>query len=140
MSGISHKALFEKLRDTTVIERSVQYAHWTLPQLMADFTGRQGQRVVVERDYQEVGALLINHLSSKLIRLLFPTTHPFFKIKPSAEFVKEALSQGADETKLNAGLARLEMDATQQLFLNASYAQLILAMKHLIATGFDLDR
>lgn len=135
MSGISHKALYDKLRDTTVIERSVQYAHWTLPQLMADFTGRQGQRVVVERDYQEVGALLINHLSSKLIRLLFPTTHPFFKIKPSVEFVKEALSQGADETKLNAGLARLEMDATQQLFLNASYAQLILAMKHLIATG-----
>ena len=135
MSKISHKALFDKLRDTTVIERSTCYAHWTLPQLMADFTATQGRRVHLERDYQEVGALLTNHLASKLARILFPTTTPFFKIKPSAAFVKEALGMGGSETQLNSGLARLEMDATQQLFLNGSYAQLILALKHLIVTG-----
>ena len=101
---------------------------------MADFTATQGRRVVLERDYQEVGALLVNHLASKLVRILFPTT-PFFKIKPSAQFVQDALKDGVSETDMNSGLARLEMDATQQLFLNASYAQLILALKHLIATG-----
>jgi len=135
MAAVSHKALFDKLRDSTVIERCTQYAHWTLPQLMADFTATQGRRVVVERDYQEVGALLTNHLASKLARVLFPTTTPFFKIKPSAGFVKDALDQGASETDLNSGLARLEMDATQQLFLNGSYSQLIQSLKHLIVSG-----
>lgn len=135
MANISHKALFDKLRDTTVIERAVQYAHWTLPQLMADFTATQGRRVCLERDYQEVGALLTNHLSSKLARILFPTTTPFFKIKPSVEFVRATIEEGATEIDLNSGLARLEMDATQQLFLNSSYAQLIHAIKHLIVTG-----
>lgn len=135
MASISHKALFDKMRDDTVIERSIQYAHWTLPQLMADIAASQGRRTNVERDYQEMGALLTNHLSSKLAKLLFPTTHPFFKIKPSLDFIREALKEGAQEIQLNAGLARLEMDASQQLFLNGSYAQLILALKHLIVTG-----
>ncbi len=135
MAKCSHKALFTKLRDTTVIDRATQYAHWTLPQLMADFTATQGRRVYLERDYQEVGALLTNHLSSKLARILFPTTTPFFKIKPSEEFIQTATAEGVSNTDLNSGLARLEMDATQQLFLNASYSQLILALKHLLVTG-----
>jgi len=135
MANISHKALFDKMRDDTVVQRSVQYAHWTLPQLMADVANALGKRVQVERDYQEMGALLVNHLASKLAKLLFPTTHPFFKIKPSASFVQEATAMGAATIDLNAGLARLEMDASQQMFLNGSYAQLILALKHLIVTG-----
>lgn len=135
MAKVSHKALFEKLRDSVVIERCTQYAHWTLPQLMADFSAQQGGRLVVERDYQEMGALLTNHLSAKLAKLLFPASHPFFNIKPMPAFIKAALDDGVSSTDLNAGLARLEMDATEQLFLNSSYAQLILALKHLIVTG-----
>lgn len=132
---MSHKSLFNKLRDSTVIERSNQYAHWTLPALMADLTKAGGRRVVLERDYQEMGALLVNHLSAKLAKLLFPMSHPFFKIKPNAVFLKEAADAGATATDINSGLARLEMDASQQLFTNGSYAQLILALKHLLITG-----
>lgn len=135
MARVTHKALFNKLQDTTVIERSELYSHWTLPYVMADFSGSYGRRVVLERDYQEMGALLVNHLSAKLAKLLFPSSHPFFKIKPAPSFVKEAQNNGATLTALNSGLARLEMDASQQLFLNASYAQLILALKHLLITG-----
>lgn len=135
MATISHKALFDKLRDSVVIERAKLYAHWTLPQLMADFHGSKGGRIVVERDYQEMGALLLNHLSAKLAKLLFPTSHPFFKIKPNDTFVKSVTESGVSTTDLMSGLARLEMDASQQMFLNASYAQLIMTLKHLIATG-----
>ena len=59
---VSHKSLFEKLRDDTVIQKCNTYAKWTLPQLMADLSLTRGQtQIVVERDYQEIGALLVNH-------------------------------------------------------------------------------
>ena len=135
MSAITHKALFEKMRDTNVVARCTDYAHWTLPQLMADFDSTRGQsRHVIERDYQEVGAMLVNHLSSKLAKLLFPVSTPFFRVKPSAELLAKASEQGK-LAALASQLAKLELDASQRLFLNASYAQLIIALKHLIITG-----
>lgn len=136
MAAISHKTLFEKLRDSTVVCKSQQYAHWTLPQLMADIASNRGNgQIVVERDYQEMGALLTNHLASKLARLLFPTSNPFFRVQASASIKKLAQQSGVDDSQMQAGLARLEMDAARRLFLNSSYAQLTLALKHLIITG-----
>ena len=136
MSTISHKNLFEKLRDTSIIERCVQYAHWTLPQIMADFENARGdQRVVLERDYQEIGALLTNNLASKITRLLFPASQPFFRINLSDALKALAQASNVKPNELQARLARLEMAATLRLFMNASYSQLILALKHLIITG-----
>lgn len=135
MANISHKALFDKLRDDTVLTKCLQYAHWTLPQLMADLEQSHTSAVVVERDYQEIGALLSNHLATKLARLLFPTTVPFFRTEASPELLKIAAENNVSEAEFTQGLARLEMDASKRLFLNASYAQLILALKHLIVTG-----
>lgn len=132
---LSHKALFEKLRDTGVITKCTQYAHWTLPQLMADYATTRGANVVVERDYQEIGALLTNNLSTKLAGILFPTTVSFLRITPSAGLERKAAASGLSKTDFITGLAKMEMEATRNLFLNASYAQLILALKHLIVTG-----
>lgn len=136
MARISHKALFDKLRDTQVIAKCEAYAKWTLPQLMANIADTRGQRMaVVERDYQEMGAILVNHLSTKLARLLFPTSYPFFRAEPSKELQAIGASAGMSPAQVAAGMARLEMDASKRLFLNSGYAQLILALKHLIVTG-----
>lgn len=135
MASLTHKALFEKLRDTTVLTRCTDYARWTLPQLMVDFAYNSRGRVLVERDYQEIGALLTNHLASKLARLLFPANHPFFRIQPSRDLTQEVQSLGVKPEDMQSELARLELESGQQLFTNASYAQLILALKHLIVTG-----
>lgn len=135
MATISHKALFEKLRDTTVIQKCIQYAHWTLPQLMADVEQAHTRAVMVERDYQEIGALLTNHLSTKLARLLFPTTYPFFRTEASKELLAAAAERGVAANVFENSLAALEMESSKRLFLNSSYAQLILALKHLIVTG-----
>lgn len=132
---ITHQALFEKLQDTGVIARNLQYARWTLPQLMADLEQTRGQsRATVERDYQEVGALLVNNLASKLGRLLFPASTPFFRIKPSPEILAEA-DAGGRRAELTSKLSSLELASAQRLFLNASYAQLLLCLRHLIVTG-----
>lgn len=137
MNPISHKALFEKLRDTEVIRKSVQYAHWTLPALMADLSSRRGHggQVLLERDYQEVGALLVNHLSAKLAGLLFPSSRPFFKATISPKAMKVARDNGHKPDQVSSELAKIEMESAQLLFRNASYNQLVMALKHLIVTG-----
>lgn len=136
MARVTHKALFQKFRDDTIINRYEQYAYWTLAYLMADprelsMTGR----VIVERDFQEIGALLVNNLSAKLTRLLFPTQYAFFKASASPTFKDWAAKKGLTEDQLNAKFAALEMASKSRLFVNAGYASLILALKYLIVTG-----
>lgn len=136
MAGPTQKALFLKYRDSTVINRCEQYAHWTLPYLMADAEEVSSSgRVLVERDFQEIGALFTNHLASKLARLLFPTQYPFFQASASPAFKKVAAAKGLDEDKLRQMFSRMEMAANRRLFVNSGYASLILALKHLIVTG-----
>ena len=130
------KALFLKFRDDTVVNKCEQYAFWTLAYLMADprelsMTGR----IVVERDFQEVGALLINNLSAKLTRLLFPQQFSFFKASASQELTEWARKKGKTDEQMNADFAQLELKSKQRLFLNAGYAALILALKYLLVTG-----
>lgn len=136
MSGATYESLFNKFRDNTVISRCEQYARWTLPYLMADiFEVSSSGRVVVERDYQEVGALFTNSLAAKLTRLLFPTQYPFFQASASRDFVEFAAKEGYKETELSSMFASMEMESNRRLFLNSGYASLILALKHLIVTG-----
>jgi len=139
MAAPTHKALFDKFQDSTVINRCEQYAQWTLPYLMADVAQvSTSGRVVVERDFQEIGALLVNNLSAKLTQLLFPTQYPFFQASASKEFKAHASKKGVDENALRALFAQLEMAANKRLFVNSGYASLILALKHLIVTGNTL--
>lgn len=133
---LTHKALFDKYRDDTVLTKARKYAHWTLPQLMADASLLgPGNTVVLERDYQEIGALLVNNLASKLAGLLFPSSRPFYNIELSRELKAHAKKSGVKDTELASKLAVVEMESCQRVFLNGSYDQLVLAMKHLIVTG-----
>lgn len=136
MSRVNAKTLFQKFRDDTVVSRCEQYAFWTLPYLMADpcelsSTGR----VVVERDFQEVGALLTNNLAAKLTRLLFPQQYSFFKASANGGLKDWAKRKGVSAKDMNAMFANLEMNSKKRLFVNAGYASLILALKYLIITG-----
>lgn len=136
MAQPSFKARYDKFRDSTVINKSTQYSNWTLPYLMADVLvhGKHG-RVLLERDFQELGALFVNNLAAKLTQLLFPTQYPFFQASANASFLEFARSKGYDEDTVRATFARLEMAANKRLFINSGYASLIIALKHLIVTG-----
>lgn len=133
----SHKSRFETYRDDTVIEKSTQYAKWTVASLMADVEQIRDSntQLVLERDFQEMGALLVNNLAAKLASLLFPSSRPFFKTTLSDDLISRAEAQGHQRNEISSALARMEMDACQQLFKNASYNQLVIAVKHLIVTG-----
>lgn len=133
---LTHKARFGKYRDEGVIHKCKQYAQWTLPQLMADpqLMG-PGHNVVLERDYQEVGPLLVNNLAAKLTALLFPAARPFFEVSASAEVLKRAASRNVDEQRFQSEMSKLVLKACQRLFKNASYAQQVQATRHLVVTG-----
>lgn len=135
MDGVqTYKSLFMKYQDHSVLLKCKQYAFWTLPKLMAELC-HKGSADIVERDYQELGALLVNNLSAKLTSLLLPSNRPFFGIDASERLVKRASEQGVGKSEFMAALARHEMNASQQVFLNASYNQLALAVSHMIVTG-----
>lgn len=135
MQMITHKALFGKYSDSVVEQKSIQFAKWTLPQLMVELCSTTGMTNRIERDYQAGGALLVNNLSAKLAALLFPSSRPFYKIKAGKALLEAAQAKGVKKNDLASGLAKLEMDSCQQLFLNASYEQLVMCLKHLIVTG-----
>lgn len=133
---LSHKERFLKYRDESVIMKSMQYAKWTLPQLMVDMTLQSdGRGAVLERDYQEVGPLLVNNLAAKLTALLFPASRPFYETELSDTLRERAKARGIDETTLVAEFAKLVLKSCKRLFKNASYAQLVQATRHLIVTG-----
>lgn len=133
---LTYKNMFERYRDTNVLDKSRQYAKWTLPKLMAELCMVKGATAGrLERDYQDIGALLVNNLSAKLAALLFPTSRPFYRIKLSDALKKKAEQEGIQNIDLQSGFARMEQESCQQVFLNASYEQLILALAHLIVTG-----
>lgn len=136
MPRITAKALYAKYRDDSVVNRLEQYAYWTLPYLMADSREISSTgRVIVERDFQEAGALLVNSLSAKLARLLFPMQYPFFRAIATDKLMKYAERRGISEGDLEERFATLEMKAKSRLFVNAGYASIILLLKYLIITG-----
>lgn len=136
MDRLSHEQRFKQYRDDGVILKATQYAKWTLPQLMVDVTEQNGhQQQQLERDYQEVGALFLNNLAAKMTALLFPATRQFFKVALGPDLKRRAQERGIDDATLSARFAKLELAACERIFHNASYNQLLIAAKHLVATG-----
>lgn len=131
-----YSALFDKYRDSGLINRAKDYCRWTIAALIAsDPNQERSQQRAVERDFQSVGALLVNNLSSKLANLLFPTNRPFFRIVLSAELQAEAKTAGMTEVEVASQLAKTEMTSCQSVFKNSSFNQLIILLKHLMVTG-----
>lgn len=133
MRPLTAAARWEQLRDTAAISRAEEFAKMTLPYIMRD--PLQGDQVDIEHDFQSVGAVLVNNLSAKLVQALFPTGIPFFRSELTDAIKAAAEGEDVDDGEVAAALARLDMKATQRLFMNASLAKLTRVVKLLIITG-----
>lgn len=133
---ITYESLFTKYRDDSAVLRNEQYAFWSIPTIYADpdlvLNGRQQ---AVRRDFQSVGAMLANHLASKIASLLFPSTQSFFRLDAAVNTAAMADAMAMDVKELASGLAELENTAYRRIFLRSSYHQLVHTMKLLICTG-----
>jgi hypothetical protein len=126
-------ALFTKYQDTGLLDRVEQYALWTIPSIFPQgdesFYNSNTNRTI-EYDYQSVGALIVNRLATKLARTLFPANTSFFRIDVTNPDLKALF-----ERKKVKSIIEYENSACERLFYNASYAQLVQAMRLLIITG-----
>lgn len=135
---MKYATIFEKYRDSGLLERVKQYSKWTIPSVAEVDIHKMSPNSSMEvaGDYQSDGATLVSTLSSKLSGLLFPTTHPFLRI-PLEKEVKEAIATYTefDLEQVEDDCARIENEACSRLFLNSSYSQIIASLNHLIITG-----
>lgn len=142
MAGeISLAGNWQRWHDTSQIQRLTHYAEYTDPALMVDPTkgniaGDQGDRSLLVRDYQSLGAVLLNNLSAKMAGMLFPINQPNFRIQISDKMEQAASTRkNWDSTQLQTAVATLERKACERLFLGNSYTKLQRAIKLCIVTG-----
>lgn len=137
MKGVPHRGytiqtLFNKYRDESLLSKLENYALWTIPSVFPrngednyyDFQNRQ-----IEYDCQSIGAGLVNMLATKLASTLFPANTSFFRMQLSDD------AKAVLEEKQIQDVIAYENKACERLFLKATYAQLIQAMRLLIITG-----
>lgn len=130
------EGLFEKFRETAVLNSSEQFARWTNAAVFPNSsTQTTGERYALERDYQSKGAMLVNNLASKVTQALFPQNSAFFEIGQTDAMMEMAQQMGADSKAAASLFAGLEARASARVFLNAGYSALSHAMKLLIITG-----
>ncbi|CAL1776833.1 head-tail adaptor [Acinetobacter phage vB_AbaP_Tama] len=124
------RALYDEYTDDSLKTRLEMYALWTLPSVFptGEITVDNGN-AEIEHDYQSVGAYLVNRLASRLASTLFPVSTSFFRIEPSQE-LKDLVDKRGTSTLID-----LENKACRRLFFNASYAQIVQALRLLIITG-----
>lgn len=123
-------ALYRKYTDDALKQRLEYYALWTIPSVFPKDSAKvPNGNAIIEHDYQSVGSMLVNRLSTKLASSLFPANSSFFRIE-----LDDDLQTLLDREGIKS-LVALENKACRSLLLNASYAQLVQALRLLIITG-----
>ena len=124
------KTLFSKYRDDALLNKLEQYALWTIPSVFPrEVDAAKYRNADIEYDCQSKGALVVNRLATKLARTLFPANTSFFRIEINDEIRELFKQQQVDD------IIAYENKACARIFLNASYAQLVQAIRLLIITG-----
>lgn len=124
------KALFDKYRDDALLSKLENYALWTIPSVFPrEHDLELHKNAELEYDYQSKGALVVNRLATKLARSLFPANNSFFRIQLDDEIKDLFKDQQVED------IVSYEKAASQRVFLNASYAQIVQALRLLIITG-----
>lgn len=121
-----------------LIERSKEYARWTLPHICPQDDAGNTE---VDKANVFIGPRLVNFLANKIVNVLFPHDRNFFRIELSAEAEFEAAKTVAQEEidasksmiqKAGANVTKLAM---RKLDLLSYRPMAIEAVKHTIITG-----
>lgn len=137
MSQPTLETVFKDLQDHAVVLASTELAKWTIPSVMIPLsTVKDGKRVILERDYQSKGAVLVNSLASKMVQSLIPDHTPFFNIVPTDEvagLVRTALS--LDDSQFNSQMIQYATKASELAITGSSYSSYTILAQLLIITG-----
>lgn len=134
-----YSGLYEKYRDDRLLDKYKDYSRWTIATVFPKTTAISQLKGndVTERDFQSLGAILVNSLASKLVSLLFPIGVSFFKISDNKDSVKllNDLKQSDGARYKTTQMANIELKASERVLSNAGYHQLHQLAKLWIITG-----
>lgn len=126
-----------------LIDRSEAFSRWTVAAIMPADGGEMVEQV---HGNVHIGASLVNHLSNKIVDVLFPVSRPFFTVAmtPEAQLkIEQEIGEdqaGVMQEQVRDATSKLEKVAMRNLKLTAYRPTAILACKHLIVTGNALLR
>ena len=133
------ESLFLKQQDPAVLEAAEAFAQWTLPTVFTkDWSGLDGKRASLRRDFQSYGAVLLNNAAAKVTQALFPENISFFRIQDT-EGMQQLFGPLDSENPVQSIFSTLEAKACSHVFLNAGYASKNQAVKLLLITGNALE-
>ena len=126
-----------------LLDRSEGYARWTIPSVMPPTATSNHEQ---EKGSVMIGARLVNHLSNRLIDVLFPVSRPFFTVALTPDALMELKKEhGEDNVSIiqehvRSSTSNLEKVALRKLKLTEYRPVAIQVAKHLIITGNALIR
>lgn len=134
------ESLFKEYQSPGVVQKSEQYANWTLPAVYADnTTNRPVDRATLAYDWQSFNGQLVNYLAAKLAALLFPVGRSFFRMDPDEEqFALFSAATGVQAEAARALMTKVERTSCARLYDRGNYSRLIQLLKLLIITGDGL--
>ena len=127
-------------KKTNLVNRSYDYAMWTLPYIFARTEVKDSE---LQGPLDSIGARAVNHLSNKIVMTLFQPSQPFFRLTVNDDVAEEmaAKAEEGDEnadkliTELDKALAKKEKAAMRELDFNRYRTEATTAAKNLIITG-----
>ena len=132
--NVSYERLWQKYRDSNVVTKAREYSRNTLAKLVSEYDRSDVDdvsRQQVTRDYQSVGALLVNNLVARLGEFLFPASARFVKLKLNK--VTDAMRQKMSQ--VNQALITIEKAIVDKAKENGGYADLLQTLAQQAVTG-----
>lgn len=132
--NVSYESLWQKYRDSNVVTKVREYSRYTLAKLVSEYDRAEVDdmnRQQITRDYQSVGALLVNNLVARLGEFLFPASARFVKLK----LEKVSDQQRQQMSQVNQALITIEKTIVDKAKENGGYADLLQAIAHQAVTG-----
>lgn len=117
------------------ITRCERYAGYTIRKLCLP-DGYEQTTTEMNRDFNSLGAHLVNNLTNKIMLAMFAPSRPFFRYDLSREDKAKLLGQtGLSEPQLTELFSGAEKEAVKQLDVVPARPKLYEAQRHLIVTG-----
>lgn len=132
--NVAYESLWQRYRDSNVVTKAREYSRYTLAKLVSEYDQADASdisRQQITRDYQSIGALLVNNMVARLGEMLFPASARFAKVKLG----KMSQAQREKQSAVNQALVTIEKGLVTKAKANGGYADLLQALANEAVTG-----
>ena len=129
-----------------LVERSEAYARWTVSNILRQDREENTTQRESTKSSVMMGAKWVNHLSNRIVDVLFPVSRPFFTVAATPETLRKLAAENDEsevvlvKDQIREATTKIEQEAMRNLRLVEYRPVAIEACKHLIITGNVLIR